>query len=151
MVVAQDHVAKEQDRHAQLYNRKVKGSKIVLGDRVLVANRTDRGKRKLADRWDSIVYTVVGVNEETHTYRICDTLSGREKVVHRNLILLANFFPVRDACDMSDLTSSVHATTSSVSGSVDGEKQGDPCLEGLAGLFVRLVKALILNTANTHE
>ncbi|KAJ8010185.1 hypothetical protein DPEC_G00072360 [Dallia pectoralis] len=133
MVVAQDHAAKEQDRHAQLYNRKVKGSKIVLGDRVLVANRTDRGKRKLADRWDSIVYTVVGVNEETHTYRICDTLSGREKVIHRNLILLANFFPVRDACDMSDLSSSVHATTSSVSGSVDGGEARGSVFGGAGG------------------
>ncbi|KAF1373333.1 hypothetical protein PFLUV_G00259440 [Perca fluviatilis] len=119
MVIAQDHAAKEQDRHAQLYNRKVKGSQIGLGDRVLVANRTERGKRKLADRWDSTVYTVVDVNEETHTYRICDTLTGREEVVHRNLLLLANFFPVGDACDMSDLTLSVPATTSLAPGSDD--------------------------------
>lgn len=135
MVIAQDHAAKEQDRHAQLYNRKVKGSKIDLGDRVLVANRTDRGKRKLVDRWDSTVYTVVDMNEETHTYKICDTLTGKEKVVHRNLLMLANFFPVRDACDTSDLTSSIPATTSSAPGSDD---------MGVAGeaLFARVGESL---------
>ena len=45
-VIAQDHAAKEQNRHAQLYNRKVKGSKIEIGDRVLLANRKERGKKR---------------------------------------------------------------------------------------------------------
>ena len=67
IVIAQDHATKEQSRHAQLYNRKVKGSKIEIGDRVLLANRKERGKKKLADRWESTVYTVVDVNTKTHT------------------------------------------------------------------------------------
>lgn len=41
VVIAQDHAAKEQSRHAQLYDRKVKGSKIEIGDRVLLANRKE--------------------------------------------------------------------------------------------------------------
>lgn len=41
VVIAQDHAAKEQSRHAQLYNRQVKGSKIEIGDRVLLANRKE--------------------------------------------------------------------------------------------------------------
>lgn len=113
MVVAQEHATKEQNRHARLYNRKVKGSDIVVGDRVLLANRREKGKRKVADRWESTVYTVVNVNAETHTCRVCDTVTGREKVIHRNLLMLVNFLPVDDISRVSDPTSSVPVTQSS--------------------------------------
>lgn len=46
-MIAQDHAAKELNRHAELYNRKVKGSKIDICDRVLLPNRKERGKKKL--------------------------------------------------------------------------------------------------------
>lgn len=82
MEVSQEHAAKEQNRHALLYNRRVKGSKVEVGDRVLLANRKDRGKKKLGGRWESTIYTVVDMTPATHTYRIRDTLTGREKVVH---------------------------------------------------------------------
>ncbi|KAJ0002663.1 hypothetical protein NQD34_007812 [Periophthalmus magnuspinnatus] len=80
MVVARDHVNKEQHRHALLYNRKVKGSNVEIGERVLLANKKERGKRKLADKWESTVYTVVDVNHETHTYKIRDSSSGRVRM-----------------------------------------------------------------------
>lgn len=94
MVIAQEHATKAHNRHAKLYNRRVKGSAIEVGDRVLIANRTERGKRKVADRWESPVYTVVDKNTDTHTYRICDTVTGLVKVVHRNLLMSVNFLPV---------------------------------------------------------
>lgn len=52
MAIAQGHVDKEQRRQAELYNRRVKGNLIATGDRVLVSNRRERGKRKTADRWE---------------------------------------------------------------------------------------------------
>jgi len=122
MVIAQEHATKEQKRHAQLYNRKVKGSYINIGDRVLLANRKERGKKKLADR-----YTVVDMNPETHTYRIRDTVSGHKKVIHRNLLMLANFLPVEDTCNMSDPASSILATEFSASGT-DGAGEGGETL-----------------------
>ncbi|XP_072574387.1 retrovirus-related Pol polyprotein from transposon 412 isoform X2 [Paramormyrops kingsleyae] len=103
LLIAQEHAVKEQRRHAHLYNRKVKGSNIEVGDRVLLANKTERGKKKLADKWESTIYTVMDMNAKTHTYRICDTVTGREKVVHRNLLLLVSFLPVDNEIDMSDL------------------------------------------------
>lgn len=36
--IARKHSLKEQDHHAILYNRKVRGSPLVVGDRVLLAN-----------------------------------------------------------------------------------------------------------------
>lgn len=55
-----------------------KGSIIAIGDRVIVANKKERGKRKVADRWESTVYTVVDRNNETHTCKIQDTTSSED-------------------------------------------------------------------------
>uniref|UniRef100_A0A8C5DFV4 Integrase catalytic domain-containing protein n=1 Tax=Gouania willdenowi TaxID=441366 RepID=A0A8C5DFV4_GOUWI len=113
MVIAQDHASKEQRRHAQLYNKRIKGPSVDIGDRVLLANRKERGKKKLADRWESTIYTVMDINPEKHTYRIHDTVTGQEKVVHRNLLMLANFLPVEATSEMSDRASSMSDTGSS--------------------------------------
>lgn len=116
MTIAQAHASKEQRRHARLYNRKVKGTDIAVGDRVLLANRKERGKRKLADRWESTIYTVMDTNPTTHTYKICDTITGQRKVVHRNMLMLASFLPVDPTCEVSDSASafSLSANASSV-------------------------------------
>jgi len=63
-----------------------------VGDRVLVANKGERGKRKLADKWEDGVYTVVGANPNIHVYKIQDA-EGHTRVVHRNLLLEVNFLP----------------------------------------------------------
>ncbi|CAL9690957.1 unnamed protein product [Knipowitschia caucasica] len=102
MVVAQEHVKKEQ--HTLLYNRKVKGSTIEIGEQVLMANKREKGKRKLHDEWESTIYTVQDVNHETHTYTISDNSSGKVRIVHRNLLLPVNFLPV-ELCDTSDMDS----------------------------------------------
>ena len=62
--IAQRHSQKEQTRHARLYNRKVKGSPLTIGDRVLVANRGERGRRKVADKWESTMYKYVAANPD---------------------------------------------------------------------------------------
>lgn len=60
---------------------------------MLVANKGERGKRKLADKWDPVVYTVVDRNTQPHTYKLKDEV-GKERIVHRNLILDIRFLPV---------------------------------------------------------
>lgn len=50
----------EQASQAKNYNRRVKGSPLTVGDRVLLANR-ERGRRKIADKWESKLYEVVSV------------------------------------------------------------------------------------------
>lgn len=81
-----------------------------VADRVLLANKGERGQRKLADRWGSHLYTVVEKHENTHTFRHWNSATDREKVVHRNLIMPVNFLPV----------STEHEDCSSVSGLTDG-------------------------------
>lgn len=101
MAIAQGHADKEQGRQAGLYNRHTKGQSICVGDRVLVSNKRERGKRKTADRWESTVYTVVAVNPATHTYRVQNPTTGQERVLHRNLLMLVNFLPL-DMSNQSD-------------------------------------------------
>ena len=77
--IVQRNSLKEQTRHAKLYNRKVKGSPLVVGDRVLIANRGVPGKRKVADKWESTPYEVMSVKPEINVYRVRDSLTGRER------------------------------------------------------------------------
>lgn len=78
--IAQAHASKEQSRHAVLYNRRVKGQDIDVGDRVLLANEAGRGKRKLADRWMSSVFVVVDRNVDTHIFKIGIRALVRERL-----------------------------------------------------------------------
>lgn len=107
--IAQASARKQQEKQAGFYDRKLKGAPVEVGDRVLLANKGERGRRKLADRWENHLYTVVEKHENTHTFRLrnCDT--DQEKVVHRNLIMPVNFLPFPanpedSASCVSDLT-----------------------------------------------
>lgn len=92
--IARRHSEKEQRKQANGYNKKVRGTCLDIGDRVLVANKGERGKRKLADKWDPVVYTVVDRNLQTHTYKLKDE-KGNVRIVHRNLMLDISFLPVQ--------------------------------------------------------
>lgn len=85
-LIAQDHATKEQKRHAALYNHKMKGLDIDVGDQVLLANKTESCKRKVADSWECTAYTFVDKKPATHLYSIRNPATGQEKVVHRNLL-----------------------------------------------------------------
>ncbi|KAK0130982.1 Retrovirus-related Pol polyprotein from transposon 412 [Merluccius polli] len=97
--IVQRNSLKEQTRHAKLYNRKVKGSPLVVGDRVLIANRGVPGKRKVADKWESTPYEVISVRPELNVCRVKDCLTGRERVIHRNLLLSVSFLPCKRGVD----------------------------------------------------
>lgn len=99
--IAQKHTEKEQKKQAKNYNRKVKGMCLNVGDRVLLANKSERGKKKLADKWDPTVYTVRDRNLQTNIYKLVDN-NGKCKVVHRNLILDISFLPIEQSQDEED-------------------------------------------------
>ena len=96
MLLAQENSAVEQKHQTDQYNKRTKGVPLTLGDQVLVANKGTRGKRKLADKWEPVVYTVVDAKPALHIYQIRDR-DGHERVVHRNLLLQVNFLPL-DVC-----------------------------------------------------
>lgn len=69
MGIAQTMATKQLQRHTELYNLKVRGSPVEVDDRVLLANKGVRGKRKLADRWGNVIYVVVVKNDQSHTFK----------------------------------------------------------------------------------
>jgi uncharacterized Zn ribbon protein len=48
--IAQWHTVKEQQKQAKHYDRKVRGTHLNKGDKVLLTNKGERGKRKLANK-----------------------------------------------------------------------------------------------------
>lgn len=100
MQIAQKHSQREQARHAKLYNRKVRGSPLAIGDRVLLANKGERGKKKIADKWESSPFEVVALNPEINVYKIKEVNSDRVKTVHRNLLLPIDFLPLDNDQDL---------------------------------------------------
>lgn len=121
MEIAQKHSSAEQQHQAQQYDKRVKGTYLSVGDRVLVANKGERGKRKLADKWEDAVYTVIGANPNIHVYKIQDT-AGHTKVVHRNLLLEVNFLPLSGLDECLDADANAQSFTSEES---DREDCGD--------------------------
>lgn len=94
LTIAQRNIDASQLCQTELYNQKTKGCNIELGDQVLLANKGEQGKRKLADRWESTPYRVVALNPQCHIYQIRNTKTGHERTVNRNLLLQANFLPL---------------------------------------------------------
>ncbi|XP_030592555.1 uncharacterized protein LOC115785199 [Archocentrus centrarchus] len=98
MTLAQKNCTAEQQHQRDQYNKRVKGLPLSLGDKVLLANKAARGKRKLSDKWEPVVYTVVASKPALHIYRVRDQ-DGHERVVHRNLLLQVNFLPLSGVPD----------------------------------------------------
>nr|XP_014353254.1 PREDICTED: uncharacterized protein LOC106706600 [Latimeria chalumnae] len=89
--LAQEHTEKKQRHQTNVYNRKVKGVNIEINDRVLLVNKGERGCKKLADRWESKLYTVIDKTPRIHVYKVKDPTTGQVKMAHRNLMMQANF------------------------------------------------------------
>uniref|UniRef100_A0A8C5BFE2 ribonuclease H n=1 Tax=Gadus morhua TaxID=8049 RepID=A0A8C5BFE2_GADMO len=98
ILLAQKNSAIEQKHQSDQCNKKVKGLPLSVGDQVLVANKGGRGKRKLADKWEPVVHTVVASKPSLHVYKIRDR-DGHERVVHRNLLLQVSFLPLDESLD----------------------------------------------------
>lgn len=65
--MSQRHSEKET---AKDYNEKVRGTSLNIGDPMLVANKAERGRRKLVDKKDPVVYTLVDRNLLTLTNKL---------------------------------------------------------------------------------
>ncbi|KAI4887200.1 hypothetical protein NFI96_004156, partial [Prochilodus magdalenae] len=95
--VASETATKEAARGKAYYDRRVKGRDLQPGDRVLLRNLTPRGgPAKIQSYWENQIYKVMGrKTDDSPVYRICpETGNGREKVVHRNLLLPCDFLPL---------------------------------------------------------
>ena len=79
------------------YDKKVNSSVLIPGDRVLVHNLTPRGgPGKLRSFWEQDIYIVVTrMGPESPVYKVRpESAKGRERVLHRNLLLPCNNLPI---------------------------------------------------------
>jgi len=149
MEIAQKHSSTEQQHQARQYNRRVKGTYLSVGDRVLVANKGERGKKKLADKWEDGVYTVVGVNPNIHVYKIQDA-EGHARVVHRNLLLEVNFLPFSGMDESQDADANDQSLTSEESDQDDCDCGGDDAAS-VSGLLTQDDSAQNLSDSRDGE
>ena len=84
--------ARNKDKH----DNRLKDNTLEPGDRVLVRNVGVQGKHKLGDKWGKYPYIVVSQpNPEIPVFKVRpENGIGRERTLHRNLLLPCNFLPV---------------------------------------------------------
>ena len=68
--IARKHAAASSQRNKQLYDKRVRGSEINIGDRVLYRNREKGGTGKLRNFWDNRVFVVVGKEDNIPVFSI---------------------------------------------------------------------------------
>ncbi|KAL7824891.1 hypothetical protein SRHO_G00343510 [Serrasalmus rhombeus] len=86
--LAEAAAAKQNKGNKQRYDKKIKFSQLLPGDRVLIRNLGLQGKHKLADRWSSTPYVVESQMSNLPVFRLKpEDGSGPIKTLHRNHIL----------------------------------------------------------------
>ena len=94
--IAQQKANKSAEQNRNQYNRKVHGNDIVIGDRVLLRNFSERGgTAKLRVHWENTIYVVVGKEDNLPAYNIKpeNSKGTSTKKVHRNIIMSCNRLP----------------------------------------------------------
>ena len=75
------------------YDLRSRDAALQVGDRVLVRNLSIRGKQKLGDRWEDTTYLVTRKIPDLPVYAVRPERDGKERVLHRNLLLPFNVIP----------------------------------------------------------
>ena len=77
----------------KIYDKKIYGAELRIGDHVLLRNLSERGGTgKLKSYWEQEVYTIKEKRPNVPVYLI-ESSNGKTKTVHRNLILKCDFLP----------------------------------------------------------
>ena len=86
-------------RHKGIYDRKIRGSTVEVGDRVLVQKVGFTSKHKLANRWEDEVYEVLEQPDKSIPVFVVkgEGVSGKRRTLHRNMLLPVNFLPIQNA------------------------------------------------------
>ena len=85
--IAKEHADKARHKQKEKYDKKVRASKLYIGDKVLLKIFKHDGKRKIADKFEQQPYEVVGQKDpDIPVYKLRST-DGVEKLVNRNHFL----------------------------------------------------------------
>lgn len=94
--LATRNAEKRQLMNKRRWDAKVTAQPLEVGDRVLVRNLSLRKKHKISDKWESTVHVVVKQPDESIPVYVvkADDEDGRERVLHRDMLLPCGFLPV---------------------------------------------------------
>ena len=73
------------------HDKRTRPAEFAIGDRVLVANKGLRGRRKIADRWETDPYLVVRKIDGSPVYVVRECNSEKERTLHQDLLTLCTF------------------------------------------------------------
>ena len=90
------------------YDKKIFGSTLTPGERVLLKNLSERGGTgKLKSYWENDIYEVVFCHPKLPIYQIKPENGGNKiRTVHRNLLMKCNDLPVETQTSYSTLSTS---------------------------------------------
>ena len=81
------------EKNKSRYDEHVRFSRIDVGDKVLVRKVGIQGKHKLADKWESEIYTVHSIPDpDIPVFKVKGT-KGNFRTLHRNMLLPFNHVP----------------------------------------------------------
>lgn len=85
-------IARKNSTNSQInkvrYDRKVTTSVLHKGDRVLVRSIWLRGKNKLADKWEGLVYVALDQHGDLPVYKVCPECQSEPiRTLHCDLLL----------------------------------------------------------------
>ena len=121
--IAKKEMEKSQLHQKKGYDVKVRGATIHVGDQVLVRRLSDRGKHKLANRWEDDVYDVIDQPNTDIPVFLVESAGGQRKCLHRNHLLPVSSFS--DSPDISVSDTSLPAPAVS-DASVDSRAKPTP-------------------------
>ena len=90
--IARKNSTKSGEYNKEYYDRKLKGTQIVVGDKVLCRNREKGGTGKLRSHWENKVYNVVDIQPDIPVLTVQDENGGKQKRIHRNNVMRCNEF-----------------------------------------------------------
>ena len=103
---AQEVNHKEGKRNKRIYDRKVRCTKLEVGDKVLVRQKAFKKKHKIQDKWEEDVYVVVAKpNDNFPVFIVLNERSKRNKTLHRNML-----FPLSQELQCEDISQRVEVS-----------------------------------------
>ena len=115
--IAQEATTKSAEKGKKNYDRRIRYTDLQPGDRVLVRNLSPRGgPGKLRAFWEEVVHVVVSrKGPESPVYELRpETGRGRNRVLHRNLLLPCEHLPLENWHELTRKTTETQRATKRV-------------------------------------
>ena len=103
---AQEVNYKENKRNKRIHDKKVRCTKLEVGDKVLVRQKVFKKKHKIQDKWEEDVYVVVAQpNDNFPVFIVLNERSKRSRTLHRNML-----FPLGPELQCEDISQRVEVS-----------------------------------------